>query len=1194
MRRLATVGVTYVSLIATGLFAGCGDNKPPAGTGGAGGAGAVGGAGGGAGGAGGGSVGPACTISKPVITATHPALNGVPVANGGDDVASAGGAYEAAFEVTTAVEDGQPVSLTIVNSATPTAGTMAESTAMNGKATFAGVPLTPDGTYVVTATCTAKSGMVGHSAATTFPVDSTPPALTISSPTAGQFFGPGDLVNGAFKVCAQTSSPDAVALPATLGAAAKNLSVAVGTASPDAQTGFAAVTAVGTDACVNVACPSNSPVDLTVTLKDAAGNPTVKTISQVSCATTLPGVLITSPAGDSAPFSDPTKHLLAASSTNTLKDQDAVTPGAQFTVVACSDTPGMATLKVGTMGGALAPLGVAVATVAAVPADNCPTGHTQVAKFASYTLPESALNADGSLSAATALEVDVQDASSAIGVSPEVDLWVDSVAPTVTASATAPICNTDVQSSTAVTKDVTFDATVGTVVLTATPLSGTAMMYSTPTFASGAVTFASVAFPLGETDLTAVATDKAGNTGSLAQPCAVTVGTPPVVTFTAPLTGKNLCASTTTTVTTCVPDADGTMAGWQGPLTVNVTVDGSPAPSGTVTFTASSATPTTLGTANIMNGVATLPSVTIPDGNPVTLTATTSALGVNGVGMASRMLIVASALPAAPTNLQVAVKDRRQTSFTVTWTAPAGAASYDLRYYEAPINPSLFPVAAIQVPITGTPLAAGMTESRDVTDLTIEHTYYFAILAKDAAGNSSDLAYATPMPAATGCTTAPCPIQATFNQTVINGPQSNPGSYAGFGYYVDGSGNFVGDTNSDILAGDGYGNNAYIFAGSATFTSPTPAVTFTGSTPGLYFGSNIANLGDVDGDGLEDIGIASGYDSPPKIYIFKGRANWPATVMDTAADYVITVDSTFDSSSFLGYPIVKLGDINGDGVGDFALGANAATPGGAVLVIYGAMPFGGAAQNLSAMLTANRAQVLTNSMASSLFGASITALGGSNGTLVVGAPAAASGAGQLVSYKWNGTALAPVGTAFTGPTAPNPGHIGSVLGVLGAGLGVISGNNLVPLGGNVSTFLDGTLAMPLTGMPKIVTDTNGQDTFGTIAFGGGFSGSNVSISYVGDSKPDLVVGGAYESSHQPTVYIIDGASLATLDSPINVAASATTKVQLPADWQLPFRATAFDSPVKDVNGDGYGDFAIGETDDFTFNVPFQGQVIVFW
>jgi hypothetical protein len=1191
MGRLAKFGVTYVSIMVAGvaiagLVGGCGDNKPSTGLGGAGGRG-MGGVGGGAGGgAGGGSVGLACAISKPVITATHPALNGVPVANGGDNVSSPGGAYEVAFEVTTAIEDGQTVSLKITNTATPTVSTTAEATVMTGKAEFAGVPLVPDGAFTVTATCTNKAGVIGHSAATPFKVDSTPPTLTVSSPADGQFIGPAQLVAGAFKVCAQTTSADAVGLPVTLGAAALNLSVAVGTASPVADTGFVAVAAVGTDACVNVPCPSNSPVDLTVTLKDGAGNATTKTVSQISCATTLPGVLITSPAGDSTPFVDPTKHLLAAGSSNTLKDQDPTTAGAQFTVVACSDTAGVATLKVGAAGNTLAAIGTTVTTVPAVTADNCPAGHTQVAKFTNALLPESALNADGTVKTATALVVEVQDSvTAAIGASPEVDLWVDTSVPTLTDSAT-PLCNTTVQSATAVTKNVTLLSSTESVVLTATPNAGTAVNYSAPAFAAGAVTFTGVAFPLGATTLTAVATDPAGNTATLAQPCLVTVGTPPVVTFTAPAAGKNLCVAGST-VASCIADADGTTPGWQGLLTAGVTVGGVPATTGTVTFTASSAT-APLGTVNIVAGAANL-LVTIPDGNPVTITATTSAIGANGVGVATRVVVVATTAPAAPANVQVVVKDRRQSTFTVTWTAPTGAAGYELRVGQVVVYAPNFdtPTVAKPIPITGTPLAPGMMESRDVPDLYIENDYFFAIAATDAAGNRSAIVSATPSPPSPVCTTTPCPIRAQFKQTIINGPQSTPANYAGFGYYLDGSGNFVGDANSDLLASDGYGSHAYIFAGSPTFAGGAPTVTFQSATQ--YFGVSIGNIGDVDGDGLEDIAVSSSFASPPKIFIFKGRATWPATVMDTAADYVITADTTFDGVSLLGFPIAKLGDINGDGVGDFGLGAQE-TGGnaGAVLVVFGAKPFVGG--TLSSLVTAGKAVVLTNAGASGFFGAGLVALGASSGTLVVGAPSAGTDTGAIVTYKWNGTALAPSGAPYTGGAKEN---VGSILAVLGGGLGVLSGNNFPVGAGTVFSFLNGTAAAPLSGTPQRFTSLAGPDTFGTITLGGGFSGSGASISYLGDSKPDLVLGGAFESTHPAIVYIMDGATVASLPSPVYVDNfQATCKIPLPADWVR--RVTIYNSPIKDINGDGYGDIAIGETDDGTFNVPFQGRVMVLW
>ena len=246
--------------------------------------------------------------------------------------------------------------------------------------------------------------MLGQSVKGTYPVDSTAPTLTISSPANGHFFAPGELNNGAFQVCAQTPDKDATVMMDAQGNIAKNLSVAIGTSAPDMTNGYASVTATGTDTCISVACTSATPIDLTVTLKDRAGNPTVKTVSQVSCATALPGVQIVSPhsdttANDPTPYNDPTQHLLASTSGNTLKDQDGVKAGAQWTVVACADKAGMATLFGGTMGATLSAIAGPVATAAAVSADGCPNGYPNVVKFLGATLPDSQEKADETLAA---------------------------------------------------------------------------------------------------------------------------------------------------------------------------------------------------------------------------------------------------------------------------------------------------------------------------------------------------------------------------------------------------------------------------------------------------------------------------------------------------------------------------------------------------------------------------------------------------------------------------------------------------------------------------------------------------------------------------------------------------------------------------------------------------------------------------
>ena len=154
-------------------------------------------------------------------------------------------------------------------------------------------------------------------------------------PADGQFFGPRRSTQGTFNVCGRTTSTDAAGLPASLGAAVNNLCVALGGST--SCVGTAAVTAINTDACVAVTCPGGAPFNITVTLKDAAGNPTTTTIQGVSCASTLPSVQIITPVSDAPAFNDPSKHILSATAPVGVRDQNPATPGAQTDVVACTD-----------------------------------------------------------------------------------------------------------------------------------------------------------------------------------------------------------------------------------------------------------------------------------------------------------------------------------------------------------------------------------------------------------------------------------------------------------------------------------------------------------------------------------------------------------------------------------------------------------------------------------------------------------------------------------------------------------------------------------------------------------------------------------------------------------------------------------------------------------------------------------------
>jgi hypothetical protein len=462
---------------------------------------------------------PTCSITSPVVGPTHPDLNGVPVAQGGDRASAPGAPFAVTFIVTTSLVDGQTVDLDLSDIATPTLVTRATATASGGKAVFVDVALNSGETYKAVAVCVAgDGGPTGTSDARTFPVDTTPPDLTISAPHAGDVIGPLGLTNGAFPVCGSTTAADAVALPAALGARDANFCASVG-GSPTC----AAATTTGADVCVQVPCPGGATFDITVTLTDAAGNTTTDSVANVSCFSTLPSVTIVAPASDAPTFSDLSKRLLAADAPQTLHDLSADV-GAQTNVVACSNRAGSIALLAGLAGGTLAPVATA-ATRVALPADGCPADFDFVTVFSSATLPESAEATDTSLVTATELRADFTDLSNTKNSSPVVDLWVDSIDPTLVVASPSDLCgstHTPNENGDYVVA-ATVTATAPNVMLELTNAMSTQTFNST-TF-DMSMDFPFVVFTPGTTLETGSVRDDAGNTAGLTpSPCSVTVG----------------------------------------------------------------------------------------------------------------------------------------------------------------------------------------------------------------------------------------------------------------------------------------------------------------------------------------------------------------------------------------------------------------------------------------------------------------------------------------------------------------------------------------------------------------------------------------------------------------------------------------------------------------------------------------------
>ncbi|MCO4770692.1 MAG: FG-GAP repeat protein [Deltaproteobacteria bacterium] len=145
------------------------------------------------------------------------------------------------------------------------------------------------------------------------------------------------------------------------------------------------------------------------------------------------------------------------------------------------------------------------------------------------------------------------------------------------------------------------------------------------------------------------------------------------------------------------------------------------------------------------------------------------------------------------------------------------------------------------------------------------------------------------------------------------------------GEAVDGAGDVNGDGFADVLVGEplydspasGAGR-ARLFLGSGVAPFLTEVFTVNGSEVGGNLGSAVAGVGDIDGDGYSDIAIGEdGFNSGTsgdlgRFYVYTASGG---TIDPTPT--VVTGVIPFQS---LGNDIDGLGDVNGDGYGDIAVG----------------------------------------------------------------------------------------------------------------------------------------------------------------------------------------------------------------------------------------------------------------------------------